>query len=66
MSPVWKRNPPCEAHQKLEKMFLDGQIKPSDNPKAVRLGNTLFSSYSLPVFKGVWKELSAKYGVARE
>lgn len=63
MAPVWRRNPPCDAHLKLDKMFEDKLISPADDPKKVRLKDPIFEQFSLPVFKGVWRELYAKHGV---
>ncbi len=65
MSPIWKtKNPPCEAHVILSKMFEQGKIAANASPTSVQKMNAAFQGYSAAVFANHFKELRAQWGVA--
>lgn len=65
--PTWKtKDPPCDAHLILSKMFEDNKIPANIAPAAAQKLHPEFQRYSAQVFANHFKELKGKWGLARE
>ena len=54
--PVWKKNPPCKAHQMLASMFEKGKITQDATPASVWKSELEFQKFTLPVFRNNFTE----------
>ena len=62
---IWNRNSNNPAHVLLEQMFKENKILPTTLPGDVynKKENEEFRKFTLPVFRTVFNELKAKYGL---
>ena len=62
-TPRWNRDSSCKAHVILEKMFRDGTIEATTQPKSIYESNSEFQNYTLSVFRTVFNELKSSSGL---
>ncbi len=62
-TPRWNRDSSCKAHVILEKMFRDGTIETTTQPKSIYESNSEFQNYTLSVFRTVFNELKSSSGL---
>lgn len=61
--PIWRRDPPCEAHKVLNQIFLDHKIEPCTQPKKIYDSHPAFKPYTLNVFRQVFNQLKGIHGI---
>nr|CAH0103734.1 unnamed protein product [Daphnia galeata] len=59
----WNRDSGNPAHALLEKLFQDGTIEGTTQPKTVYDAHEIFKQYSLSVFRNVFNELKSSTGL---
>lgn len=63
VQPKWTLNPPCEAENFLEDLFINKKINPTDSANKIHQKYTLFRQFSQAVFRNNYKRLRDRFGL---
>ena len=63
MPTLWTRDSANPAHVLLEKLFRDGTIEDTIQPKTIYDAHEIFKQYSVSVFRNVLNELKSSTGL---